>query len=186
MFAPVRVCNGVVAEIEVLDLIVDQVVLVERRVVEQVGLIDVLGLLERLHLPVGIAPLVLANADAERQHVPLLPGANRGQRFSVAFFIRRQQRGAELADASDDLVRLLDLEREAVRTGSAAPIRLVVAGFGNACASRRAAGRHRNNSRRGRSVPCEAVHREFGGRRDRSESIPIDPPQYRKDLGAEG
>ena len=74
-------------EADVLHLIVEQAVLIEAVVIDQVGLADILGLLQRLNLPVGVAPLVLPDGQAEREQFALLSGAQRREIFRVALLV---------------------------------------------------------------------------------------------------
>jgi len=114
--------HGVGGEAEILDFVVDQAGLVKVVVVDQIGLARFLGLLESLDLPVGVAPLVLANGDAEGQHFSLLLGMDRGQSFGVKFFVSREQRRLELVHSPRQFHGLLDLEGEAVWAGAVAAV----------------------------------------------------------------
>ena len=84
-------------EVLVLQLAAVQPVLDQRGVVAAVGLGDLLRLQQRLPLPVGVAPLVLADRQRQVQQLALVAGAQRRQVLGVSLLERREQRGAELA-----------------------------------------------------------------------------------------
>ena len=104
-------------ELLVLQLAGVQAVLDQRGVVPPVGLCDLLGLLQRLTLPVGVAPLVLADrqrrgsAARARGRRAATPGTRRLP-FRTPPAARRRTR----APATGQLLRLLQQEHEAIRT----------------------------------------------------------------------
>src|SRR6266498_3895896 len=74
-------------EIKVLDLVINQAALIQIGIIKQVGLIDILRLLQRLYLPIRIAPLILSDGDTKSEHLALLLRTNRTQMLSIALFI---------------------------------------------------------------------------------------------------
>ena len=120
-----------IGEILVLDLTIDQAARtgVDEPVgVDEVRLADGLARLQRLDLPVGIAPLVFLRLQGDRQQLELLTGAQGGEKFGVALFEGGHQRAAELLGPGRVLLRLLDQGHEPVRARQVAPVTLVGAG----------------------------------------------------------
>ena len=88
-------------------------------VVTEPGLRTLQGHAERLHLPVGFAPGVLASRQHQLGELPLVGGAQRGQRLAVALLVGGQQGSAQAPHLARQLQRVTHEEREPVGTAAA-------------------------------------------------------------------
>ena len=85
------------------------------------------GFLERLNLPVGLAPFEFPNLTCQLQQLVLVLRSQSSEVFGISFFKRRQQKSTEVSDFRCRLKRLLYQEQEPIRatwTRAAAIFRL--------------------------------------------------------------
>ena len=116
-------------QVLVEQLIADQPVLDQRGVVGDLVLRAQPGLFERLHLPVGVAPLIHADRQRQLLELVLLSRAQRFQELGVALLVRAQQRGPQRAHLAGELKCLGLQVIEAVRAGQLAGPGLAAAAF---------------------------------------------------------
>jgi len=96
-------------------------------VVGEVGQGDGLVLFNRLNLPVGVAPLILADLQHQVVDLAFVHDAQLRQVFGVALLIGRQQLAAKAAQFTGQFLCPADQNEEAIRAGRTAPERLVEA-----------------------------------------------------------
>lgn len=93
--------------IQVTVLMRDRAIGDEICVVAAARLEALLGLLEGLHLPVGIAPLILSNLAIQMRQLTFMARSNRHEEFSISFLKRSEQRASKFARLSRELPGLL-------------------------------------------------------------------------------